>query len=207
MLDTVGLDQLQEEIQLLVSQRVADTLPEGSDTLVVDLLGRGEFHEPDLLARGALEAVWQYWNPTLGAVNVETAPFPGFPTDLQAQWMALMTIADGISLITERIYPDRWMHLPELLRLGADLDTAVQILLNAKVQRPGVCNAAEKLLVHKDVAVTFLPVVVAELRAAGVEVRGDAVAREIMPDLVVAGDDHGCISSSMLRQMRSSHRI
>ncbi|MEO0663842.1 MAG: UDP-N-acetylglucosamine 1-carboxyvinyltransferase, partial [Planctomycetota bacterium] len=46
---------------------------------------------------------------------------PGFPTDLQAQWMALMTRADGISIITERIFSDRWMHVPELARLGAQL--------------------------------------------------------------------------------------
>jgi len=53
------------------------------------------------------------------AVNVATHPFPGFPTDLQAQIMALMTIADGISVITEKIYPDRFMHVSELLRMGA----------------------------------------------------------------------------------------
>ncbi|MBI1383215.1 MAG: UDP-N-acetylglucosamine 1-carboxyvinyltransferase [Planctomycetaceae bacterium] len=51
--------------------------------------------------------------------DVTTQPFPGFPTDLQAQWMALMCRAEGVSLITERIYPDRYMHLPELVRLGA----------------------------------------------------------------------------------------
>lgn len=53
--------------------------------------------------------------------DVTTHAYPGFPTDLQAQWMALMTRADGLSIITERIYPDRWMHLPELQRLGAEL--------------------------------------------------------------------------------------
>jgi UDP-N-acetylglucosamine 1-carboxyvinyltransferase len=53
------------------------------------------------------------------STDVTTLPFPGFPTDLQAQWMSLMTQADGISIITERIYPDRYMHLPELQRLGA----------------------------------------------------------------------------------------
>ena len=53
------------------------------------------------------------------STDVTTHPFPGFQTDLQAQWMSLMTMADGISIITERIYPDRYMHLPELARLGA----------------------------------------------------------------------------------------
>ena len=55
------------------------------------------------------------------STDVTTHPFPGFPTDLQAQWMSLMTMADGISIITERIYPDRYMHLPELARLGASV--------------------------------------------------------------------------------------
>lgn len=63
------------------------------------------------------------------AVNVETAPFPGFPTDLQAQLMALMTRADGNSRITETIFENRFMHVQELARFGArihlDGETAV----------------------------------------------------------------------------------
>ncbi|MCZ6597182.1 MAG: UDP-N-acetylglucosamine 1-carboxyvinyltransferase, partial [Planctomycetota bacterium] len=51
--------------------------------------------------------------------DVTTQPYPGFPTDMQAQWMALMTLARGVSIITERIYSDRYMHLAELARLGA----------------------------------------------------------------------------------------
>tara|TARA_R110002126_G_scaffold10067_5_gene45057 strand:+ start:5160 stop:6434 length:1275 start_codon:yes stop_codon:yes gene_type:complete len=53
------------------------------------------------------------------STDVATNVYPGFPTDLQAQWITLMTQADGISVVTERIYPDRWMHVPELQRLGA----------------------------------------------------------------------------------------
>src|ERR687885_462542 len=60
---------------------------------------------------------------------------------------------------------------------GADLEMAEQIILNAKVQRPGVCNAAETLLVHADVADAFLPDVARDLAAAGVELRGDERAR------------------------------
>jgi len=55
----------------------------------------------------------------LRAVDVTTLPFPGFPTDLQAQLMAMLTVADGISVITEKIYPDRFMHVAELNRMGA----------------------------------------------------------------------------------------
>jgi UDP-N-acetylglucosamine 1-carboxyvinyltransferase len=57
----------------------------------------------------------------LAAVDVDTQPFPGFPTDLQAQFMALMTLADGASVIRENIFENRFMHAPELMRLGADI--------------------------------------------------------------------------------------
>ncbi|MBK8098250.1 MAG: UDP-N-acetylglucosamine 1-carboxyvinyltransferase, partial [Planctomycetes bacterium] len=55
----------------------------------------------------------------LRACDVTTMPYPGFPTDLQAQFMALMARADGVSVITEKIYPERFIHAAELQRLGA----------------------------------------------------------------------------------------
>ena len=55
------------------------------------------------------------------AVSMETAPWPGFPTDLQAQFMALMTLAEGQSVITETIFENRFMHVAELARMGADI--------------------------------------------------------------------------------------
>ena len=57
----------------------------------------------------------------LKPVNVSTDPFPGFPTDLQAQFMGLMTMADGVSDIQETIFENRFMHVQELARLGADI--------------------------------------------------------------------------------------
>jgi len=57
----------------------------------------------------------------LSAVEITTAPFPGFPTDLQAQFMALMTMAKGSSRITETIFENRFMHVQELVRLGAHI--------------------------------------------------------------------------------------
>ena len=57
----------------------------------------------------------------LAPVDVTTAPFPGFPTDLQAQFMALMTLAKGTSYITETIFENRFMHVQELARLGAHI--------------------------------------------------------------------------------------
>jgi UDP-N-acetylglucosamine 1-carboxyvinyltransferase len=56
-------------------------------------------------------------------VDVETAVHPGFPTDLQAQWMALMSLADGTSHVTERVFENRFMHVPELQRMGAKIQT------------------------------------------------------------------------------------
>lgn len=58
---------------------------------------------------------------TIAPVDITTAVYPGFPTDLQAQWMALMTCADGTSRVSETIYKDRFSHVPELARLGCDI--------------------------------------------------------------------------------------
>jgi UDP-N-acetylglucosamine 1-carboxyvinyltransferase len=58
---------------------------------------------------------------TLRASSVTTEEYPGFPTDLQAQYMALMTQAEGVSVIVETIFENRFMHAPELVRMGADI--------------------------------------------------------------------------------------
>src|SRR5215469_13728783 len=60
-------------------------------------------------------------NGRLTGVDVMTEPFPGFPTDLQAQMMALMSTADGAAMITETIFENRFMHVPELARMGANI--------------------------------------------------------------------------------------
>ena len=61
-------------------------------------------------------------NGCIRGVDVMTEPYPGFPTDMQAQFMALLTLADGASMITESIFENRFMHVPELLRMGADIN-------------------------------------------------------------------------------------
>jgi len=58
---------------------------------------------------------------SLQAIDITTEPYPGFPTDLQAQFMALMTIASGASVVRETVYESRFMHVPELGRLGANI--------------------------------------------------------------------------------------
>jgi len=66
-----------------------------------------------------------HWNST----DVDTAPHPGFPTDLQAQFMALMTQAEGTSVITERIFENRFMHVQELARMGANITPKSQVAI------------------------------------------------------------------------------
>jgi UDP-N-acetylglucosamine 1-carboxyvinyltransferase len=61
-------------------------------------------------------------NGALHAASVRTAPFPAFPTDMQAQFMAMLTLANGTSLLTETIFENRYMHVPELSRMGADIE-------------------------------------------------------------------------------------
>ncbi len=80
-------------------------------------------------------------NASLKGVDITTDPFPGFPTDLQAQMMSLLCIAEGSSLITETIFENRFMHVPELMRMGANISThgksvmirGVQNLIGAEV--------------------------------------------------------------------------
>ena len=67
--------------------------------------------------------------------DLSTAPFPGFPTDLQAQFMALMTVADGVSTIKETIFENRFMHVPELGRLGADIRVEGDIAIVRGVEK------------------------------------------------------------------------
>ncbi|HKA44651.1 MAG TPA: UDP-N-acetylglucosamine 1-carboxyvinyltransferase [Burkholderiales bacterium] len=76
---------------------------------------------------GAKLAIGPDWirlaaNGALGSVNVRTAPYPAFPTDMQAQFMALDAIAHGTAIVTETIFENRFMHVQELRRLGADIE-------------------------------------------------------------------------------------
>lgn len=69
-----------------------------------------------------------------GAV-IETAPFPGFPTDVQAQMMALMCLCDGNSIITEHIFENRYMHVPELIRMGCKITLKGNVAVIEGVER------------------------------------------------------------------------
>jgi UDP-N-acetylglucosamine 1-carboxyvinyltransferase len=71
-------------------------------------------------------------------VDIETHPFPGFPTDLQAQFMALMTMSQGTSQVRETIFENRYMHVAELARFGADISVDGQLAtIHGKPQLKG----------------------------------------------------------------------
>jgi UDP-N-acetylglucosamine 1-carboxyvinyltransferase len=93
-----------------------DCLPEHLDAVIAKLRGAGAevvAEEDGLRIRGG--------RAELNPVDVITQPYPGFPTDMQAQFMVLATRARGQSIITETIFENRYMHVPELVRMGADI--------------------------------------------------------------------------------------
>lgn len=83
---------------------------------------------------------------SLNAVNIVTAPYPGFPTDLQAQFMTLMCMTEGTSQIQETIFENRFMHVPELVRMGANIQTHLRtatILGKPKAFQPATVMATD----------------------------------------------------------------
>ena len=107
-------------------------------------------------------------NRRISGVDVMTEPFPGFPTDLQAQMMALMSTADGAAMITETIFENRFMHVPELCRMGANINVH-----GASAMVRGVAH------------LTGAPVMATDLRAsvslvlAGLAAEGETVVNRV----------------------------
>jgi UDP-N-acetylglucosamine 1-carboxyvinyltransferase len=152
-LEIEGVDALHPADEVMIPDRI-----EAGTLLVAAALTGGtvrvEKCQPDhliaLLSKlqeaGAILEVGSDWvkitSPRLlKPVDVTTAVYPGFPTDMQAQWLALMTVAKGSSVITDTIYFDRFKHVPELIRLGANIELGknaaivkgVRMLTGAKV--------------------------------------------------------------------------
>jgi UDP-N-acetylglucosamine 1-carboxyvinyltransferase len=104
----------------------------------------------------------------LRGVRAVTAPFPGFPTDMQAQLLAVLTLASGSSVVTERVFENRFMHVPELRRMGADI---------ALSDRSAYVRGVEKL--------SGAPVMATDLRAsagllvAALAAEGDTVVNRV----------------------------
>jgi UDP-N-acetylglucosamine 1-carboxyvinyltransferase len=86
------------------------------DALVGKLREAGAEVEP-----GKSDGAWVRGHPPARSVDVRTSPYPGFPTDMQAQFMALMARGRGLSVITEKVFENRFMHVSELNRMGADI--------------------------------------------------------------------------------------
>jgi len=130
-----GVDQLHGATHSIVPDRietgtyaVAAAITGGDIELVDTELGLMEALAEVLESGGISVAATEHGvrvscpNGRVRGVDVMTEPFPGFPTDLQAQFMALMTVADGAAMITETIFENRFMHVPELARMGANIN-------------------------------------------------------------------------------------
>ncbi len=95
--------------------RITGCIPLHLDALIAKLRDAGMSIDT---AEGAIRAKG---GGILRSVDVKTLPYPGFPTDLQAQIMALMAVAGGLSVITETVFENRFMHVSEMMRMGADI--------------------------------------------------------------------------------------
>ena len=82
----------------------------------------------------------------LRSAELSALPYPGIPTDVQAQFMAMLAVADGISVVTDKVFPDRFMHVPELVRLGAKIHREGQsAIINGVSTLRGACVMASDL--------------------------------------------------------------
>lgn len=143
--------------------KVTDCVPEDFDSLINKLVDCGfQIETGSDWVRVKPCHKWQ-------ATDVDTAPHPGFPTDLQAQFMALMTQANGTSVITERIFENRFMHVQELARMGANITPKSQVAI-VRGSKGGLSGA---------------PVMATDLRAsaslilAGLATEGETVVSRI----------------------------
>ena len=125
-----------------------DTIPEHLSAVIDKLIEAGA----DIVVNGNDIIVKR--GKKLNAVDLTTAVFPGFATDLQAQWIALMSVATGSSIVTDTIYHDRFSHVPELNRLGANITVegnsaivrGVNELIGAKVRSTDIRASASLVL-------------------------------------------------------------
>jgi UDP-N-acetylglucosamine 1-carboxyvinyltransferase len=79
-------------------------------------------------------------------VDVTALPYPGVPTDVQAQLTALLALADGISVVTDKVFPDRFMHIPELMRLGAGIRReGASAIISGRLRLSAACVMASDL--------------------------------------------------------------
>lgn len=96
---------------------IENVLPEHQKPLIAKLREAGALVEEDI------DRIHVVGNGKLKAVDIKTLPYPGFPTDMQAQMMAMLSVAEGRSKITETVFENRFMHVVELNRMGANITT------------------------------------------------------------------------------------
>lgn len=104
-----------------------------------------KLEEAGVIFQKVSEGMRVYVKKDLLPVNIRTMPYPGFPTDLQAQFMALMSITEGISVIMEEVFENRFMHVSELSRMGADIkvDNHTAIVRGVKALSGAQVNATD----------------------------------------------------------------
>ena len=100
---------------LLGEIKVEDVIPEHLENVI------NKLRETDCEIKATKDTVSIIPPDNIKPVDMTTGVFPGFPTDLQAQWVALMSLANGSSVVTDTVYHDRFSHIPELARLGANI--------------------------------------------------------------------------------------
>jgi UDP-N-acetylglucosamine 1-carboxyvinyltransferase len=96
---------------------ITDCVPEHIEPLTIKLTDAGISVDADT-TKGSIRVKG---GSRIKSVDIKTAPYPGFPTDMQAQFMTLMAVADGTSMVTETVFENRFMHVAELRRMGADI--------------------------------------------------------------------------------------
>jgi glutamate-5-semialdehyde dehydrogenase len=158
-----------------------------------------------ILLRGGSEAIHsnlalaRVLQDALASENINAAAIQVVPTTDREAVNALLSLEEYIDLIIPRGGEGLIRFVAENSRIpvlkhykgvchvfvdaDADIDMAIGIIINGKCQRPGVCNALETLLVHKDIAEAFLPLVASKLTEAGVELRGCTKTKQILPDI------------------------
>ena len=118
---TVVCDRIESGTLVLAAAITGgDVVVEGARSEHLEAL-LAKLGEAGVVVEPSRDAITVRGTGTIIATDVSTSPHPGFPTDLQAQFMALMTIARGRSVITETIFENRFMHVQELVRMGADI--------------------------------------------------------------------------------------
>jgi len=178
-----------------------------------------------ILLRGGSEAIHsnlalaKVLQEALAAEQIEAAAVQVIPVTDREAVTAMLALDEQIDLIIPRGGEGLIRFVSENSRIpvlkhykgvchafvdaDADLEMAVNIVMNGKVQRPGVCNALEALLVHQDIAAEFLPKIWAELKKAGVELRGCPQAKAILPEIIAAlPTDYGMEFLDMILAVR-----